>query len=40
MEREGYIVKVVERRGGGEESIEYVLNPRGKAEIGEQGEVG
>lgn len=40
MEREGYVVKVRERDGGGEESIDYVVGPRGKAEIGEKGVAG
>lgn len=40
MEREGYIVKVRERDGGGEESIDYVVGPRGKAEVGERGVAG
>lgn len=40
MEREGYIVRVRERDGGGEESIDYVVGPRGKAEIGEKGVAG
>lgn len=40
MEREGYIVKVTERDGGGEESVEYVVGPRGKAEVGETGVAG
>lgn len=40
MEREGYIVKVRERDGVGEESIEYVVGPRGKAEVGERGVAG
>ena len=40
MEREGYVVKVRERDGGGEESIDYVVGPRGKAEIGERGVAG
>lgn len=40
MEREGYIVKVIDRDGGGEESIEYVVGPRGKAEVGEIGVAG
>lgn len=40
MEREGYIVKVCERDGGGEESIDYVVGPRGKAEVGEIGVAG
>lgn len=37
MEREGYIAKVRERIGDGEESIDYVVGPRGKAEVGERG---
>lgn len=37
MEREGYIVKVRERDGGGEESVDYIIGPRGKAEVGERG---
>jgi hypothetical protein len=37
MEREGYIIKVVDRDGGGEESVDYVVGPRGKAEVGEIG---
>lgn len=40
MEREGYVVKVRERDGGGEESVDYVVGPRGKAEIGENGVAG
>lgn len=40
MEREGYIVKVRERDGGGEESVDYVVGPRGKAEVGERGVAG
>lgn len=40
VECEGYVVKVCERDGGGEESIDYVLGPRGKAEIGERGVAG
>ncbi|MCJ1468399.1 hypothetical protein MMC07_007027 [Pseudocyphellaria aurata] len=40
MEREGYVVKVRERDGIGEESIEYVVGPRGKAEVGERGVAG
>lgn len=40
MEREGYVVKVRERDGGGEESVEYMVGPRGKAEIGEKGVAG
>ncbi|KAL8820418.1 MAG: hypothetical protein Q9191_007523 [Dirinaria sp. TL-2023a] len=40
MERQGYIVKVRERDGGGEESVDYVVGPRGKAEVGEKGVAG
>ena len=40
MERENYIVKVRERDGGGEESVEYVIGSRGKVEVGERGVAG
>ena len=40
MERENYIVKVRERDVGGEESVEYVVGPRGKVEVGERGVAG
>ncbi len=40
MEKENYIIKVRERDGGGEESIEYVVGPRGKVEVGERGVAG
>lgn len=40
MEREGYVVQVRERDGGGEESVDYVVGPRGKAEIGEKSVAG
>ena len=40
MEREQYIVKVRERDGGGEESVDYVVGPRGKVEVGERGVAG
>lgn len=40
MEKEGYIVKVRERDGGGEESVDFVVGPRGKAEVGEVGIAG
>ena len=40
MERESYIVKVRERDGGGEESVEYVIGSRGKVEVGERGVAG
>lgn len=40
MEREGYIVRVRERDGGGEETIDYIVGPRGKAEVGERAVAG
>ena len=40
MEREQYIVKVRERDGGGEETVDYVVGPRGKVEVGERGIAG
>ena len=40
MEREGYIIKVREREAGGEESVEWIVGPRGKVEIGEEGVAG
>ena len=40
MEKEGYIIKLKEREAGGEESVEYVVGPRGKVEVGERGVAG
>ncbi len=40
MEKEQYIVKVRERDGGGEETVDYVIGPRGKVEVGERGVAG
>lgn len=40
MEKEGYIVKIREREAGGEESVEFVVGPRGKVEVGERGVAG
>ncbi|KAL2043231.1 hypothetical protein N7G274_004291 [Stereocaulon virgatum] len=40
MEREQYIMKVKERDGGGEETVDYVIGPRGKVEVGERGVAG
>ena len=40
MEKENYIIKVRERDGGGEESVEYIVGPRGKVEVGERGVAG
>ena len=40
MERQNYVVKVREQEAGGEQSVEYVVGPRGKVEIGERGAAG
>ena len=40
MEKEGYIVKVKEREVGGEETVEWVVGPRGRVEIGPEGVAG
>jgi hypothetical protein len=41
MEKNGYIVKIREREGvGGEETIDWVVGPRGKLEVGEKGVAG
>ncbi|KAL8759289.1 MAG: hypothetical protein Q9184_003674 [Pyrenodesmia sp. 2 TL-2023] len=40
MEKQGYIVRVRERDGGGEETVDFVVGPRGKAEVGERGVAG
>lgn len=40
MEKKGYIVKIREREAGGEESVEFVVGPRGKVEVGERGVAG
>lgn len=40
MEREQYIIKVKEKDGGGEESVDYVIGPRGRIEVGERGVAG
>lgn len=37
MERDGYIVKIKESAGNGEEDISWVVGPRGKVEVGEKG---
>ncbi|KXL49075.1 hypothetical protein M433DRAFT_527374 [Acidomyces richmondensis BFW] len=37
MEREGYVTKVRESTGTGEEDIYWVVGPRGKVEVGEEG---
>ncbi|KAL9599373.1 MAG: hypothetical protein Q9219_003906 [cf. Caloplaca sp. 3 TL-2023] len=40
LEKEGYIIKIRERDGGGEETVDFVVGPRGKAEVGENGVAG
>ena len=40
MEKDGYIVKVKEREVGGEETVEWVVGPRGRMEIGPEGIAG
>ena len=40
MQREGYIIKARERDGGGEETVDFVVGPRGKVEIAETGVAG
>lgn len=40
MEKEGYIKKHRERDGGGEETVDYVIEQRGKVEVGERGVAG
>lgn len=37
MEREGYIVRVKETGPGGEEDVSWMLGPRAKVEIGDDG---
>jgi hypothetical protein len=37
LEREGYVVKVKESAGNGEEDVFWVVGPRGKVEVGEKG---
>lgn len=37
MERDGYVGKVREATGTGEEDIFWVVGPRGKVEVGEAG---
>lgn len=37
LEREGYIVKVKEPTGAGDEDIYWTVGPRGKVEVGEDG---
>lgn len=37
MERDGYVYKIKEATGTGEDDIYYVVGPRGKVEVGEMG---
>ena len=37
MIKDGYIVKIKETPGGGEETIDYIVGPRGKVEVGREG---
>jgi DNA-binding PadR family transcriptional regulator len=37
MEKDGYIVKVKESSGAGDDDIYWVVGPRGKVEVGEDG---
>ena len=40
MEKEGYIIKIRERDGGGEETVDYTVGPRGRVEVAEKGVAG
>jgi DNA-binding PadR family transcriptional regulator len=37
MVKDGYIVKIKDASGGGEETIDYIVGPRGKVEVGRDG---
>jgi DNA-binding PadR family transcriptional regulator len=37
MVKDGYIVKVKDVSGGGEETVDYIVGPRGKVEVGRDG---
>ena len=37
MVKDGYIVKVKDASGGGEETVDYIVGPRGKVEVGRDG---
>jgi DNA-binding PadR family transcriptional regulator len=37
MVKDGYIVKVKDTSSGGEETVDYVVGPRGKMEVGRDG---
>lgn len=40
MEKENYIIKIRERDGGGEETIDYIIGTRGRVEVAEKGVAG
>ena len=40
MEREGYVIRVKEASGTGEDDVYWVVGPRGKVEVGDAGSVG
>lgn len=37
MEKDGYIVRIKETGPGGEEDISWIVGPRGKVEVGDNG---
>lgn len=37
MVKDGYIVKVKDASSGGEETVDYIVGPRGKVEVGRDG---
>lgn len=37
MVKDGYIVKVKEDRAGDDETVDYIVGPRGKVEVGREG---
>ncbi|EOA90000.1 hypothetical protein ACJQWK_07391 [Exserohilum turcicum] len=37
MVKDGYIVRVKDTSGGGEETVDYIVGPRGKVEVGREG---
>jgi DNA-binding PadR family transcriptional regulator len=37
MVKDGYIVKIKDASGGGEETVDYIVGPRGKVEVGREG---
>ena len=40
MEKEGYVLRVREPEPGGEESVDWIVGPRGKVEVGPDGVAG